>query len=343
LRSFYVTLLLGAVALAAAPSLLAPPSASARARPPVDFERKAARAYERDLGVSSVRIPKWLDNDPTVIATVGASVLEADTTHPMTIKDGVATASLPQHKLTWMARVVAIPPQSKACATVYVKFYEDFKPGDGGKLPGFSDTGMGRQAHGAPEIINGKPYPNAGWGGRHSDGVHWSARTGFGGWTESRVSMHTYYYANTDSKYGRIHGLGSVKKGAWTAYVECVNLNTPGEDDGGLFYETVDDGPIYSNNDISWRKLDVPESMIRELWIDIYCGGTNCGPNPAGTVSFGGAVVTKGLPDMKAIKAEVARLNTLKIDPPRRVADPRQRVDDTPEVPEDPPEPAQDP
>jgi hypothetical protein len=142
--------------------------------------------------------------------------------------------------------------------------------------------------------------------------------------------MHTYFYANTDSKYGRVRPLGSFKKGEWTAYVQCVKLNTPGEDDGGLFYETVEEGPVFSNNDIPWRKLDVPETMIRELWIDIFCGGTNCGPNPRGTVSFGGAVITKGLPDMKAIKAEVVRLNALKITP-----EPRQPAEDPPQGAED--------
>jgi len=312
LRKFHLSLLLGAAALAAAPSVLTALGANARERPPTDWIRRATRAFERDSHVSSPSIPRWLDNDPTVVKTIDASVLDGNSKHPVTLKDGVATASLEHPKLTWMAKVVGIPPQDKACATVYVKLHDDFKPGDGGKLPGLANTGMGRAHIGAPEIIDGKKYPNSGWGGRHADGVHWSARTGFGGWTDKRVSMHTYFYANFKGNYGRAEPLGSIKKGAWSAYVECVKLNTPGEPDGGLFYETVEDGPVYSRDDIVWRQLDVPESMIREMWIDIFCGGTQCGPDPRGTVSFGGAVVTKGLPDMKAIKAEVDRLNALK-------------------------------
>jgi hypothetical protein len=218
-------------------------------------------------------------------------VLEEDSNHPVTVKDGVATASLEHPKLTWMSKMVAIPAQSKACVTVYVKFHDDFKPGDGGKLPGFANTGLGRHSA-TPEIIDGTKYTNSAWGGRKPDGVHWSARTGYGGWTDSRVSIHTYFYANTlDGHFRSSQPLGS------------------GEADGGLFYETVEDGPVYSRNDIPWREIDAPETMIREMWIDIFCGGTNCGPNPRGTVSFGGAVITKGRPDMKAIKAEVARLN----------------------------------
>ncbi len=183
-RSFNLSLLLGAAVLAAAPVVLV--ATDAGARQPVDYVKKAAGAFKRDATVSSARIPAWLDNDGTVIKSVNASVLENDK-HPMTIKDGVATASLVERKqLTWMAKMVAIPPQSKACTTVYLKFHDDFKPGDGGKLPGLSNTGMGRPVGRAkPEMVDGMPYPNSGWGGRKADGVHWSARTGFGGWTET--------------------------------------------------------------------------------------------------------------------------------------------------------------
>jgi len=283
-----------------------PPKPTAVKRAP----RKAARAYERDAIAPSGRVPAWLDSDPTVVQKVDAAVLEEDSNHPVTMKDGVATASLEHPKLTWMSKMVAIPAQSKACVTVYIKFHDDFKPGDGGKLPGLSNTGMGKVPRAAPEIIDGKKYSNSAWGGRKPDGVHWSARTGYGGWTDDRVSIHTYFYANTlDGHFRSSQPMGSLKKGSWTAYVECLKMNTPGKADGGLFYETVEDGPVYSRNDIPWREIDAPETMIREMWIDIFCGGTNCGPNPRGTISFGGAVVTKGRPDMKAIKAEVARLN----------------------------------
>lgn len=310
MRSFHLSLVLGAAVLAAAPAIFAGADASARERGPIDFVRKASRAYERDANVASARIPAWLDSDPTVVQKVDAAVLENNPNHPVTMKDGVATASLERPNLTWMSKFVAIPPQSKACVTVYIKFHEDFKPGDGGKLPGLANTGQGRPNKAAPEIIDGEKYPNSAWGGRKSDGVHWSARTGYGGWTDDRVSIHTYFYANTlDGKFRSSNPLGSLKKGSWTAYVECLKLNTPGKPDGGLFYETVEDGPVLSRDDIPWREIDAPETMIREMWIDVFCGGTNCGPNPRGTVSFAGAVITKGLPDMKAIKAEVARLN----------------------------------
>ena len=300
---------MGAAVLAAAPFVFV---ADASARQPVDYTYRAQRAFERDANASSPRIPAWLDSYGTVIKKVDGSVLSGDTKHPMTIKDGVATASLEERKqLTWMAKMIAISPQSKACTTVYVKFHDNFRPGDGGKLPGLANTGMGRETGRAkPEMIDGMPYQNSGWGGRRADGVHWSARTGFGGWTDDRVSLHTYFYANMDDgKIRHSRPLGSLKKGAWTAYVECLKLNTPGKADGGLFYETVEDGPVYSEENIPWRDKDVPESMIREMWIDVFCGGTSCGPTPAGTVSFAGAVVTKGLPDMTTIKAEVARLN----------------------------------
>jgi hypothetical protein len=93
-------------------------------------------------------MPAWLDNDPTVVTTVNASVLESDANHPVTIKDGVATASLEHPKLTWMSKFVPLQAQSKACVTVYIKLHDDFKPGDGGKLPGFANTGQGHRREG---------------------------------------------------------------------------------------------------------------------------------------------------------------------------------------------------
>ena len=110
--------------------------------------------------------------------------------------------------------------------------------------------------------------------------------------------------------WGKIDPVGTLPKGERSAYVQCVKLNTPGEPDGGLYYEIVgpDRAMIYARDDIRWRDLDVPEALIDEFWLDFYCGGTKCGHGPRGTISFAGAVVTRGLPDMAKVRAELKRL-----------------------------------
>ena len=164
--------------------------------------------------------------------------------------------------------------------------------------------------------MNGTPFPDSGWGGRSPDGIHWSARTGFGKWTDDFVASHTYFYAMAPhNRYGWVDPIGyPFPKGEWGAYVQCIQLNSIiGSDvssDGKLYYEISGIGPVYSREDIRWRDLDVPESEIREFWINYYCGGTQCGTIAnRGTISFAKAVITKGLPDMQAVTAEVARLN----------------------------------
>jgi hypothetical protein len=260
-------------------------------------------------GCATPTVPAWLNGDDTVVTSLDASAMQRSK-HAV-VRSGIATSSLPYPELTWMSVVKAIPPQSKACLTVYLKLHMDFRPGDGGKLPGLANTGLHRQFTSIPENVNGRNYPNTGWGGRAPDGLHWSARTGYGRWTDSDVAIHTYFYALSPKNiWGHVDPIGvPLPKGTWTAYVECLKLNTPGQADGGLYYESLDNGPTYVRNDIRWRDIDAPESLIREVWIDFYCGGTSCGKGPRGTVSFAGAVVTKGRPNMTSVAAEVERLN----------------------------------
>ena len=145
-------------------------------------------------GMPVLQQPFWLPNDDTVIKQV--NVAEIASGSGATIANGVATKKLSAGELTWFSNHTALPaPQMLACATVYVKLHSDFIPGDGGKLPGLDNTGQHRQNASNPEIINGKSYPNTGWGGRSPDGVHWSARTGFGRWTDTHVATHSYFYA----------------------------------------------------------------------------------------------------------------------------------------------------
>lgn len=254
--------------------------------------------------------PDWARADSRVIATfTGPDILRKNSSDVI-LRGTVATRSLQHPKLTWFSRVKPIPPQRQACATIYLKLHEDFRPGDGGKLPGFSNTGMGRPASAKPEVVNGRKYPNTGWGGRRPDGIHWSARSGFGGWDEDGVKFRTYFYAMAPRNlWGKADVVGRLPKGRWSAYVQCVKLNTPGVADGGLYYEVAGTDTRYARDDIRWRDLDVPETLIDELWLDFYCGGTKCGDGPRGTVSFAKAVVTRGLPDMGKVRAELARLD----------------------------------
>ncbi len=277
-----------------------------------EYGDQTLQVYTTNSSLRTIVRPLWLKIDPTIIAVFnGNDVLNKN--FPVTAKNGIATSQLSSPNLTWINSIKTIPNQTEACATVYQKLGVDFQPGEGGKFPGFSNTGLSLSGS---DVVNGVTYPNSGWGGRRPDGVHWSARTGYGRWSQSHVSSHTYFYAmEPNNGYGWVDPVGyPFLKGKWIAYVQCMKLNTTdgtiGNKDGKLYYEIAGADSVYSREDIRWRDLDAPETEIREFWVNYYCGGTSCG-NIAnrGTVSFSKVVITKGLPDMDAVKAEVDRLN----------------------------------
>lgn len=282
----------------------APPESSSRTKQ--GGERRRAKGSPKAPAWATER-PDWVRTDPRVVATfTGDDLAKKKGTR---VRNGVATKSLEFPEITWWSSVRSLPAQSKACATVFLKLHSDFRPGNGGKLPGFSNTGLGRRHTSSPEVVNGRKLPNTGWGGRKPDGVHWSARSGFGKWDENGVRFRTYFYAmSPKNPWGHIDRIGDLPKGKWTAYIQCLKLNTPGVRDGGLYYEVVGEETIYARDDIRWRDEDVPQSMIREFWINFYCGGTKCGDGDPGTVSLGKVLVTRGLPDMAKVSAELARL-----------------------------------
>ncbi len=262
--------------------------------------------------VKTIQRPAWVSVDPTIIIQFNGKDVASDR-YPITVDDDIATSRLFSPKSTWVNAQMIIPSQTQACATIYQRLRLDFRPGLGGKLPGFSNTGG---AHPGSDVIDGKAYPDTGWGGRKPDGVHWSARTGYGRWTDTHVGSHTYFYAmSPHNGYGWGDPIGyPYQKGKWTAYVQCLKLNTVtggiANEDGALYYEMPGVGPLYSREDIRFRDFDVPESMIREFWVNYYCGGRGCGDiNNRGTIDFASAVITRGLPDMNKVEAEVARLD----------------------------------
>lgn len=233
--------------------------------------------------LKAVTRPAWVQPDPTVLLDV----------------QPLGTKTLAPDQLTWFSRLYEVPPSEVAFATVFLKLHDDFAPGDEGKLPGLSNTGQAT-----------RDAVKTGWGGRQPDGIHWSARSGYGRYNDAEVALRTYFYAMAPhNHFGHVDPTGrGLPKGRWIAYVQGVRLNTPGVADGGLFYWLAGEGDVYARDDIRWRESGDPQSLIREFWFDCFCGGTANGGQPS-TISGGSATVTPGLPDLAAIEAEVAMLN----------------------------------
>lgn len=278
----------------------------------VEYGDQTLSVFLPNSKIRTLSRPSWVKPDGRVVMEISAKDVKR-TGPDVKLRKGVAISSLEHPGLTWLNANVVIPNMTAGCATVYQKLGNDFRPGQGGKLPGFSNTG---DAIKGKDIVDGVSLSDSGWGGRSPDGVHWSARTGYGHWDENQVSAHTYFYAmGPHNSYGWVDSIGyPFPKGEWLAYVQCMKLNTvtadKGNSDGALYYEVAGFGPVYSREDIRWRDKDVPQAEMREFWINYYCGGASCGSiSNRGTVYFHKAVITPGLPDMSAVKAIVDQLN----------------------------------
>lgn len=207
--------------------------------------------------------------------------------------------------------------RTEAYLTVVVKLSADWTA-PGGKMPGLSNTGNVPRLSSVC-IVNGVPMLPGGWGGRSANACHWSARTIFRGVRDGSVGGGTYLYALSPKDVNGVADYWSLPypKGRWFAYVEHVKLNTPGHGDGEIGYWLVDrktapNGKrVEAAGGIIYRDTAQPQSAINEIWANVYCGGHDCGaqPWPRSTVSLKRLTVTVGLPDLRAVQAEVDRLN----------------------------------
>jgi len=227
------------------------------------------------------------------------------------VEGDVLRAWLPRDGLTALSMILPVRGGEEAFATVVMRFDDDWAPPNGGKLPGFANTGQGKPAVGG--------LGPAGWGGRQANGLRWSARTGFDpirdlpGRRSAWTGLHSYYYAMSPSNiWGQVEPwTAAAPRGRWFAYTQHVKLNTPGRADGVLGY-WLDGTPVHRKTGIRWRDRGGPESGINEFWVDVYCGGTSCGPpvrDRTHGISLASITVTRTLPDMRAVAAEVDRLN----------------------------------
>lgn len=143
----------------------------------------------------------------------------------------------------------------------YLRLGSDWKPENGGKLPGIAGT-----------------YGRAGWGGRKVDGTDgWSARGLFKGQKNGRTPIGFYcYHADMRGKYGDNwvwddNGFPGLDNNRWYCIEQHVRMNTPGKNDG-MMRAWVDDKLVFEKSDVRMR--DVDKLKIETVWINVYNGGT---------------------------------------------------------------------
>lgn len=278
------------------------------------YKTHSALVYQPDIRPVYPAIPA-VDN-PAVVAGLTGATLKPETN--ITKSGEIATAFIEGTKLSWLNETIELPSAREYYMTTVMKFHANWPglTGQGGKLPGLANTGRVSNSGGGTLIIDGVDCSNAGWGGRTANGCRWSARTGWKGRNGDLVGMASYFYAvSPSSGYGISDPWPTPQRvDRWFAYVQRVRVNDVGQSNGQLSYWLCSESgcqPQYHRTDIVFRSHELPESQINEAWLDVYCGGTNCGakPWPRSDVSFKRMTVTLGMPDVTALQAELAALN----------------------------------
>ncbi len=143
----------------------------------------------------------------------------------------------------------------------YLRLGSDWKPENGGKLPGIAGT-----------------YGRAGWGGRKVDGTDgWSARGLFKGQVNGRTPIGFYcYHADMRGKYGdnwgwEGDGFLGLENNRWYCIEQHVKMNRPGKNDG-VMRAWVDNRLVFEKRDVRMRDID--KLKIEMVWINVYHGGS---------------------------------------------------------------------
>ncbi|PTN11627.1 polysaccharide lyase [Nitrosomonas aestuarii] len=147
----------------------------------------------------------------------------------------------------------------------YLRFGDNWRPTDGGKLPGFAGT-----------------YNTAGWGGRAVDGYNgWSARGLFfleassNSTFEGAIPLGNYvYHPDSNTNYGENVSWNSainlLQKNRWYAIEQYLKLNDPDKSNGQLTV-WIDGKKVLDKTDFRFRKTD--QLKIENLWLNFYHGG----------------------------------------------------------------------
>lgn len=156
----------------------------------------------------------------------------------------------------------------------YYIYLSDFRPVGSGKLPGLADASLTPNAKGCKPSTTDSP----GWSARMM-----FDRLGTLGAGPDQVPIGFYvYHAGQAGDCGDELVFGSLDQGRWTCIEGHVRMNTEGQADG-LIEAWVDGERVFWEDHFEFRRPG--ESIgIREMWDNVYFGGSYATPNRLGLI-----------------------------------------------------------
>jgi hypothetical protein len=153
-----------------------------------------------------------------------------------------------------------ISPAEEIYFRYYLRFGNNWRTLDGGKLPG--PTG---------------DLSTCGNGGRPCNGTDgWSARGAFDVVDASgRIRIGSYIYDGDMARRGDVYGTGlfwgTVETNRWYSVEHYIKMNTIGQRNG-IYRGWIDGRLAFHKTDLVFRNVD--RLKIESIWMNIYHGGT---------------------------------------------------------------------
>ncbi len=146
-----------------------------------------------------------------------------------------------------------------------------FYPVGSGKLPGLADASLSASAKGCNPSTESAP----GWSARH---MFERVGTNGAGVNEVPIGVYLYHLGQAGTCGDEIMFDVGLPQHRWTCLEGHVRLNTPGQSDG-LFEAWVDGEKVATVTGLEFRRPDETHIRVREMWNNVYFGGSYATPN----------------------------------------------------------------
>ena len=147
----------------------------------------------------------------------------------------------------------------------------DFRPVSSGKLPGLADASVTVNAKGCKPSTENDP----GWSARL---MFDTTGTGVAGPGEVPIGMYLYHLDQVGSCGDEMMFSDALRQERWTCIEGRVRMNTPGQPDG-LVQAWMDGKLVFTRTGLAFRRADETGVAIREMWDNVYFGGSYPTPN----------------------------------------------------------------
>lgn len=147
----------------------------------------------------------------------------------------------------------------------------DFRPVSSGKLPGLADASLTPSAKGCNPSTESSP----GWSARL---MFDTVGTGVAAPGEVPIGVYLYHLGQAGGCGDELMFNTALQQARWTCIEGHVRMNTPGNSDG-LFEAWVDGHAALTVPDVAFRRAGETGVKIREMWNNVYFGGSYPTPN----------------------------------------------------------------